>query len=237
MYYSSGLGDAGPPAPRRQPDRAHRTLRGPRDVLTPDLPFAIDPSPYRDPSGTWWLFYATDLVEGDRPGTVLAVQRLDGMTRLVGSPEVVLRATGGLAALRGRPRDLRRRPRLAHARGARRPRRRRGRLLLLYSGGNWQTPGYGVAVATASTPEGPWHEDLDPRAGGLEREHRAHRPRALQRPRRRRRRAAPLPPRLGPHPPAPSTPPHAAAGRGRHGGRRAWLSPAPRPAVRRVRCG
>ena len=38
-----------------------------------------------------------------------------------------------------------------------------GGCVLLYSGGNWQTPGYGVAVATAPEPQGPWHED--PRQG------------------------------------------------------------------------
>ena len=34
-----------------------------------------------------------------------------------------------------------------------------GGCVLLYSGGNWQTPGYGVAVARAPVPTGPWHED------------------------------------------------------------------------------
>ncbi len=37
----------------------------------------------------------------------------------------------------------------------------KGGCILLYSGGNWQTPGYGVAVATAPAPEGPWREDPD----------------------------------------------------------------------------
>jgi hypothetical protein len=39
----------------------------------------------------------------------------------------------------------------------------RGGCILLYSGGNWQTPGYGVAVATAPEPRGPWSEDPDAR--------------------------------------------------------------------------
>ena len=34
-----------------------------------------------------------------------------------------------------------------------------GGCVLLYSGGNWQTAGYGVAAATAPWPTGPWHED------------------------------------------------------------------------------
>lgn len=161
MYYSRGIGDAA----HQIRVAVSRSATGPfedtGDVLTSDLPFAIDPSPYRDPSGSWWLFYATDLVEGDRPGTVLAVQRLRDMTHLDGPPTVVLRASadwqryqrdreiyGGLHdwhTLEG--------PAVIHD--------GEGGCVLLYSGGNWQTPGYGVAVATAPGPEGPWHEDLD----------------------------------------------------------------------------
>jgi hypothetical protein len=40
-----------------------------------------------------------------------------------------------------------------------------GGCVLLYSGGNWQTPGYGVASAAAPEPAGPWRED--PRGGPL----------------------------------------------------------------------
>jgi len=161
LYYSSGIGDTAHEL--RVATSASPT--GPFDdldlVLTPDLPFAIDPSPYRDRDGSWWLFYATDLVEGDRPGTVLVVQRLLDMTRLDGDPTIVLRASadwqryeadrkmyGGVHdwhTLEG-PSTL--------DDGA-------GRYALLYSGGNWQTPGYGVAVATASALKGPWHEDPD----------------------------------------------------------------------------
>jgi hypothetical protein len=161
MYYSSGVGDTGHHlrvASSTSPTGPFEDVGG---SLTPDLPFAIDPSPYLDRTGRWWLFYATDLVEGERPGTVLAVQELLDMTRLDGSPTVVLRATaewqrfeadremyGGVHdwhTLEG--------PAVVDD-GA-------GGCVLLYSGGNWQTPGYGVAVATAPAPQGPWHEDPD----------------------------------------------------------------------------
>ena len=79
------------------------------DALTPELPFAIDPCPFRDVAGPWWLFYATDLVEGDRPGTVLAVQRLRTMTELDGGPSVMLRATADWQLYR-RPAHVRRAP-------------------------------------------------------------------------------------------------------------------------------
>lgn len=160
MYYSRGLGDAGHQLRVAAATEATGPFHDTGDVLTADLPFAIDPSPYRDAAGTWWLFFATDLVEGDRPGTVLAVQRLRDMTALDGPVHIVLRATadwqryqadremyGGVHdwhTLEG--------PALLDDGD--------GGLLMLYSGGNWQTPGYGVAVAAAPAPEGPWHEDV-----------------------------------------------------------------------------
>ena len=161
MYYSRGLGEAG----HQLRVAVSRDATGPfediGDVLTSDLPFAIDPSPYRDPSGAWWLFYATDLVEGDRPGTVLVVQRLGEMTHLEGPRTVVLRASA----------DWQRYERGRRMYGAVHDWHTLegpavldsgdGGCVLLYSGGNWQTPGYGVAVARAPGPEGPWHEDPD----------------------------------------------------------------------------
>ncbi len=164
MYYSRGIGDAGHQLRVATAADATGPFEDTGDVLTPDLPFAIDPSPFRDAAGCWWLFFATDLVEGDRPGTVLAVQRLRDMTRLEGERTIVLRATadwqryeadremyGGIHdwhTLEG--------PAVLDD-GA-------GGCILLYSGGNWQTPGYGVAVATAPGPSGPWREapDADP---------------------------------------------------------------------------
>lgn len=159
MYYSLGIGDSGHRLRVATATEATGPFRDTGTVLTPDLPFAIDPSPYRDGTGTWWMFYATDLVEGDRPGTVLAVQRLVEMTRLEGAPQVILRASadwqryqagrevyGGVHdwhTLEG--------PTVLDDGD--------GGCIMLYSGGNWQTPGYGVAVATAPRPEGPWHED------------------------------------------------------------------------------
>ncbi|WP_377644944.1 glycoside hydrolase family 43 protein [Oryzobacter terrae] len=160
MYYSTGIGDAG----HRLRVATASDPTGPFEdvgaVLTPDLPFAIDPSPYQDPSGDWWLFYATDLVEGARPGTVLAVQRLLDMTHLEGAPTVILRATA----------DWQRYEADRHMYGGVHDWHTLegpavlddgdGGCVLLYSGGNWQTPGYGVAVATAGSPQGPWHEDV-----------------------------------------------------------------------------
>ena len=183
MYYSAGCGDAGhrirvassltPPGPSRTPATSSpptcRSRSTPRPTATPPA---------------WWLFYATDLVEGDRPGTVLAVQRLAGHDppRRARPPSscappptgsaTSATARSTAASTTGTP--SRARPSSTTARAA---------ASCCTPGGNWQTPGYGVAVATAPGPEGPWHEDPT-RAGRHEREHRPHRPGALQRARR-----------------------------------------------------
>ena len=64
MYYSRGIGDAGHQLRVATATDATGPFEDTGCVLTADLPFAIDPSPYRDRDGTWWLFFATDLVEG-----------------------------------------------------------------------------------------------------------------------------------------------------------------------------
>src|SRR3954463_2296813 len=59
-----------------------------------DCSFAIDPHPFRDDDGRWYLFHARDFLDGDarqRPGTALVVHRLLDMNRL-GEGAVVLRA-------------------------------------------------------------------------------------------------------------------------------------------------
>jgi arabinan endo-1,5-alpha-L-arabinosidase len=159
MYYSLGRGDADHQIRVAVSDRATGPFEDTGDVLTADLPFAIDPSPYRDADGGWWLFYATDLVAGSRPGTVLAVQRLRDMTHLEGERTIVLRASADWQRYE-RDRQIHGGVHDWHTLegpavlddGA-------GGCVLLYSGGNWQTAGYGVAAATAPWPTGPWHED------------------------------------------------------------------------------
>ena len=163
MYYSRGVGDTGHQIRVASSVSPTGPFEDTGDVLTADLPFAIDPSPYRDPTGAWWLFYATDLVSGDRPGTVLVVQRLQDMRQLEGERTVVLRASADWQRYQ-RDREIYggthdwhtlEGPAVLDDGG--------GGYLLLYSGGNWQTPGYGVAVATAPAPQGPWRQDPDAR--------------------------------------------------------------------------
>ena len=93
MYYSVGTGDAGHHlrvAVADDPVGPYRDL----DVnLTPDERFAIDPHPFQDRDGVWWLYFARDVLEGERVGTMLAVRRLQGMSALTGPTIGVLEAS------------------------------------------------------------------------------------------------------------------------------------------------
>ncbi len=130
--------------------------------LTPHEIFAIDAHPFRDPrDGQWYLYYARDSLKPPYAGTGLAVDRLDGMTRLAGQPVDVLRpfadwqvfelqraVKGGLDwyTIEG-PFVL----------------RREGRYVCMYSGGRYEAPNYGVGYAVADGPLGPWTDDRNER--------------------------------------------------------------------------
>src|SRR4051812_36705026 len=93
MYYSAGTGDAGHKLRVAVADAPEGPFRDQGVVLTPDEPFAIDPPPFRDDDGQWFLFFAHDVLDGDRVGTAVAVDRLVDMTRLEGRPRTLLRAS------------------------------------------------------------------------------------------------------------------------------------------------
>lgn len=123
--------------------------------LTPDESFAIDPHPFRDSDGTWYLFFARDVLDSLTPGTHLAVIRLAGMLATTGSSRAVLAPYA--------PWQIYEHDRLMYG-------QRRdwytlegpavvlhdGLYHLFYSGGSWEGDTYGVAHATAPTVLGPW---------------------------------------------------------------------------------
>lgn len=131
-------------------------------VLTPHERFAIDAHPFRDDDGAWYLFYARDVLEGERVGTSLAVDRLVGMDRLAGEPVTVLRATADWQlysagrSMYGSVVDW-------YTLEGPFVVKRLGRYWCFYSGGAWTGSGYGVSWAVADSPLGPWTE---PDAGG-----------------------------------------------------------------------
>ena len=114
-------------------------------------PFAIDPHPFQDEDGLWYLFYASDFLdtEGDvRAGTALMVDRLEGMTRLAGEGKVVLRATFDWQRflsnrlMYGQVFDW-------HTLEGPCVRKHEGQYYCFYSGGRWETESYGVDYGVA----------------------------------------------------------------------------------------
>ncbi len=158
LYYSVGKGDKSHHlrvAVSAKPEGPYEDL----GRLTPeDSIFAIDASPYRHADGDWYLFYATDLLDGDRPGTSLVVDRLLDMTTLAGTPQVVARASQDWQrfeanrAIYGRTLDW-------HTLEGPCAVFRNGKVYCLYSGGNWQNETYGVDFAVADHPLGPYRSD------------------------------------------------------------------------------
>jgi GH43 family beta-xylosidase len=167
LYYSVGHGDS----------RHQLRVATSADPLGPyedcaqltdpdEVPFAIDPHPFQDIDGRWYLFHARDFLEPvdeegrpARTGTALVVQPLDTMTRLLpGSCRTVARprhdwqrfAAG--RAMYGRVFDW-------HTLEGPFLLRHEGRYFCLYSGGCWQTPSYGVDYVAADSVMGPYRDD------------------------------------------------------------------------------
>lgn len=123
-------------------------------------PFAIDPHPFQDDDGQWYLFYACDFLDleaGARVGTGLMVDRLVSMTQLAGEAKVVLRARSDWQ------RFLENRPMYEgvydwHTLEGACVRKHEGRYYCFYSGGRWETEGYGVDYGIADSVTGPYSD-------------------------------------------------------------------------------
>ncbi len=124
--------------------------------------FAIDPHPFCDDDGAWYLFHARDFLDtyeeqgvSVRAGTALVVHRLTSMTELCREGHTVARARYDwqrFAAERlmyGRVFDW-------HTLEGPAVVKRNGRYLCLYSGGCWQTRSYGVDYVVAEHVCGPY---------------------------------------------------------------------------------
>jgi len=157
MYYSAGVGDKGHFIRVAVADSPLGPFRDAGVNLTPDEPFAIDPSPYRAPDGQWYLYFAKDFVDGDRPGTGLAVAPMRDMLSLAGPAETVLRA-GADWQLFMRQREMYGGTYDWHTLEGPFVVFRDGQYHCFYSGGAWMNETYGVGHATADHPLGPWRE-------------------------------------------------------------------------------
>jgi beta-xylosidase len=163
LYYSVGRGDKAHHirvAVSELPEGPYSDT-GARITNPFECPFAIDASPFQDDDGQWYLFYARDFLDSDRPGTGVVVDRLLDMTRLAGNPTVVVRAQhdwqrfvsdrimyGGIYdwhTIEG--------PCVV---------KHEGRYYCFFSAGRWENESYGVDYAVADHVMGPYTCDAKP---------------------------------------------------------------------------
>jgi beta-xylosidase len=161
-YFPAGTDDKHHQVRVATADRPEGPFRDQGRILTGDDPFTIDAHPFRDDDGEWYLYYARDFLDGERVGTAVVVDRLVDMLSLGGDRRTALRANADW--------QIYERARLMygstydwHTIEGPFVLKRDGRYWCFYSGGAWRTPLYGVSVAVADSPLGPF---LDPTTGG-----------------------------------------------------------------------
>lgn len=157
MYYSVGHGDAGHSMRVAVADSPLGPFEDCGVDLTPHERFAIDGHPFRDPDGTWYLFFARDVLDAPRVGTMLAVDVLETMTRLRGDVRTVLEPSDDWQIFQ-RQRQIHGGVHDWHTLEGPSVVHRQGRYYCFYSGGSWEGEGYAMGYAVADHPLGPWHE-------------------------------------------------------------------------------
>jgi beta-xylosidase len=167
MYYSVGHGDRGHHLRVACSDSPLGPYLDCAQLTDPgEVPFAIDPHPFLDADGRWYLFYARDFLDDRdddgrpvRPGTALVVQPLETMTRFAPGPaRTVSRARhdwqrfAANRSMYGRVFDW-------HTLEGPFVIGDDRKYYCLYSGGCWQSSSYGVDFVVAESPLGPWRDD------------------------------------------------------------------------------
>lgn len=126
-------------------------------TLIPSEPFSIDAHPFRDDDGRWYLFFVKDFLDVERPGTGIAVVELNSdMVSIASAPQTILTPSADWQIF-GRNREWygRKWPAWYCIEGPYVV-KRDGKYVCFYSGGCWETPGYGVAYAVADKVTGPY---------------------------------------------------------------------------------
>jgi GH43 family beta-xylosidase len=127
-------------------------------VLVPNEPFTIDPHPFQDVDGQWYLFYAQDFLTLDddyRVGTGIVVDRMVDMQTLAGDPRVVVRPHAdwhlflAQRTMYGSVYDW-------HTIEGPAVRFHNGKYYCFYSGGAWERENYGISYVVADNPLGPY---------------------------------------------------------------------------------
>ena len=162
LYYSVGHGDKDHQLRVATSDSPQGPYRDSGKTLI-DLnkcSFAIDPHPFCDDDGQWYLFYARDFLDVSndvRAGTALAVARMKTMTDLENAGSVVLRARSdwqrfqSTRPMYGKVRDW-------HTLEGPCVRKHGGRYYCFYSGGRWEDETYGVDYGVAEHVMGPYSD-------------------------------------------------------------------------------
>jgi beta-xylosidase len=162
LYYSVGHGDKNHQlrvAVSDAPQGPYKDLGEP--LLDPTTsPFAIDPHPFQDDDGQWYLFFARDFLDCSkeaRAGTALMMARMKSMAALEGEGAPVLRARSDWQKFQeqrlmyGRLWDW-------HTLEGPCVRKHEGRYYCFYSGGRWETDNYGVDYGIADHVVGPYSD-------------------------------------------------------------------------------
>jgi beta-xylosidase len=155
MYYSVGHGIDGHHLRVAAADRPEGPYRDCGVDLTPGELFAIDPHPFHDADGSWYLFFAHDVLDAERPGTHLALTALPTPTAADAAAVPVL-APSHDRQIYKRSRRMYASEYDWHTLEGPFVVQRHGRYWMTFSAGAWTGPGYGVSWAVADTPTGPW---------------------------------------------------------------------------------
>ncbi len=122
--------------------------------------FAIDANPFHDPrSGEHFLYYALDRTSDQPYGTGIGVIQMKDPITPTGEPKMILRASADWQIYQ-RDRDYQGRIWKAwYTMEGPSVMFHDERYWCFYSGGCWSTADYGVGVAVADHPLGPWRDD------------------------------------------------------------------------------
>jgi beta-xylosidase len=163
LYYSVGHGDRRHQirvATSKNPQGPYRDC-GKTLIGGKSCPFAIDPHPFQDDNGKWYLFYARDFLDttfGLRAGTALSVVRMKSMTETEGDSITVLRPRSDWQrfevhrAMYGRVWDW-------HTLEGPFVSKRQGQYYCFYSGGCWESERYGIDFGVAEHVLGPYSDE------------------------------------------------------------------------------
>jgi len=162
LYYSVGHGDKNHQLRVATSDSPQGPYKDSgKSLLDPHVcSFAIDPHPFRDNDGRWYLFYARDFLDSSnnvRPGTALMVACMKSMNELEDEGRTVLRARSNWQRFKanrlmyGRNFDW-------HTLEGPCVCRHEGRYYCSYSGGCWQNETYGVDYGVAEHVLGPYSD-------------------------------------------------------------------------------